>query len=61
MALLIGTAGHVDHGKTSLIRALTRIDADHVGIVYEGSQSHLVFEKIALVELLQPAVWPAVP
>lgn len=28
MAKLIGTAGHVDHGKTSLIRALTGIDAD---------------------------------
>ena len=28
MAKLIGTAGHVDHGKTTLIRALTGIDAD---------------------------------
>jgi selenocysteine-specific elongation factor len=26
--LIIGTAGHVDHGKTSLIRALTNIDCD---------------------------------
>ena len=30
MALLIGTAGHVDHGKTSLIRALTGINADRL-------------------------------
>ncbi len=30
MALLIGTAGHVDHGKTSLIRALTGIEADRL-------------------------------
>ncbi|RYG36735.1 selenocysteine-specific translation elongation factor [bacterium] len=30
MPLLIGTAGHVDHGKTSLIRALTGIDADRL-------------------------------
>ena len=30
MALLIGTAGHVDHGKTSLIRVLTGIDADRL-------------------------------
>lgn len=30
MARLIGTAGHVDHGKTSLIRALTGIDADRL-------------------------------
>ena len=28
MSRLIGTAGHVDHGKTSLIHALTGIDAD---------------------------------
>ncbi|MBS1716615.1 MAG: selenocysteine-specific translation elongation factor [Armatimonadetes bacterium] len=27
---IIGTAGHVDHGKTSLIRALTGIDADRL-------------------------------
>jgi selenocysteine-specific elongation factor len=27
---LIGTAGHVDHGKTALIRALTGIDADRL-------------------------------
>jgi selenocysteine-specific elongation factor len=27
---LIGTAGHVDHGKTSLIQALTGIDADRL-------------------------------
>lgn len=30
MAKLIGTAGHVDHGKTTLIRALTGIDADRL-------------------------------
>lgn len=30
MARLIGTAGHVDHGKTSLIQALTGIDADRL-------------------------------
>ena len=30
MARLIGTAGHVDHGKTTLIRALTGIDADRL-------------------------------
>src|SRR5579875_2445041 len=26
--LVIGTAGHIDHGKTSLVRALTGIDTD---------------------------------
>lgn len=30
MSKLIGTAGHVDHGKTTLIRALTGIDADRL-------------------------------
>ena len=25
---VVGTAGHVDHGKTSLIRALTGVDLD---------------------------------
>ena len=27
---IIGTAGHIDHGKTALIRALTGIDADRL-------------------------------
>lgn len=30
MARLLGTAGHVDHGKTTLIRALTGTDADRL-------------------------------
>ncbi|MBO8128037.1 MAG: selenocysteine-specific translation elongation factor [Peptococcaceae bacterium] len=29
-SLIIGTAGHVDHGKTELIRALTGIDTDRL-------------------------------
>ena len=28
--IIIGTAGHVDHGKTCLIRALTGIDTDRL-------------------------------
>src|SRR5688572_33418081 len=28
--LILGTAGHIDHGKTSLIKALTGIDADRL-------------------------------
>ena len=28
--IILGTAGHVDHGKTSLIRALTGIDTDRL-------------------------------
>jgi hypothetical protein len=33
---------------------LTRIDKDHVSIVYEGSQAHLVFEKIPIRDLILP-------
>ena len=28
--LILGTAGHIDHGKSSLIRALTGIDTDRL-------------------------------
>src|SRR3954454_18819381 len=28
--LVIGTAGHIDHGKTSLVQALTGIDTDRL-------------------------------
>jgi len=28
--MIIGTAGHVDHGKTSLVRALTGVDTDRL-------------------------------
>ena len=28
--MIIGTAGHIDHGKTSLVKALTGVDADRL-------------------------------
>ena len=28
--IIVGTAGHIDHGKTALIKALTGIDADRL-------------------------------
>src|SRR5215475_3300212 len=28
--MIIGTAGHIDHGKTSLVRALTSVDTDRL-------------------------------
>ncbi len=28
--IVVGTAGHIDHGKTSLVKALTGIDTDHL-------------------------------
>ena len=28
--IILGTAGHIDHGKTALIKALTGIDTDRL-------------------------------
>ena len=28
--LIVGTAGHIDHGKTSLVRALTGVNLDRL-------------------------------
>ena len=45
--LILGTAGHIDHGKTSLIRALTGIDCDRLpeekkrGITIDIGFAHL--------------------
>lgn len=48
--VIIGTAGHVDHGKTALIKALTGIDTDRLeeekkrGITIELGFAHLDFD-----------------
>src|SRR5262245_26243207 len=45
--LIIGVAGHIDHGKTALVRALTGIDTDRLpeekarGITIELGFAHL--------------------
>src|SRR6476659_8178567 len=45
--MIIGTAGHIDHGKTSLVRALTGVDTDRLkeekerGITIELGFAHL--------------------
>jgi selenocysteine-specific elongation factor len=45
--LILGTAGHIDHGKTSLIKALTGVDTDRLpeekkrGITIELGYAHL--------------------
>lgn len=44
----------LDEGLGAGYPSLTRINADYVGIVYEGSQSHLVFEQLAVADLLEP-------
>ena len=43
----------LDEGRGAGYPSLTQIDEQHVGIVYEGSQSHLVFEKFSLDELIR--------
>jgi sialidase-1 len=45
----------LDEGRGAGYPSLTQIDSRHVGIVYEGSQAHLTFQKLAVVNLLQPA------
>ena len=58
--IIIGTAGHVDHGKTSLIKALTNIDCDthkeekERGITINLGFSHLVLasgEAVGIVDV----------
>jgi sialidase-1 len=43
----------LDAGRGNGYPSMTRIDDAHVGIVYEGSQAHLVFERLSLHELLK--------
>ncbi len=49
--IIVGTAGHIDHGKTSLVRALTGIDADRLaeekrrGITIDLGFAHLQVGK----------------
>lgn len=45
----------LDEGRGAGYASLTRIDDKHVGIVYEGSQAHIVFEKFTIAELLRPS------
>ena len=55
---LVGTAGHVDHGKTELIRALTGIDTDRLkeekqrGISIELGFAHLTLPSGRLVGIV---------
>jgi len=43
----------LDEGQGAGYPSLSQVDDEHVGIVYEGSGSHLVFEKISMDELLK--------
>jgi len=44
----------LDEGIGAGYSCMTRIDADTIGILYEGSSSHLVFQRVRLDEVLQP-------
>ena len=52
--LILGTAGHIDHGKTSLIKALTGVDTDRLpeeqkrGITIELGFAELVLGNVRL-------------
>src|SRR5438445_1505 len=47
--MIIGTAGHIDHGKTSLVRALTGIDTDRLPVEKQrGITTELGFARLDL-------------
>ena len=53
-SIIIGTAGHIDHGKTALVRALTGVDADRLpeekkrGITIDLGFAELEFADVRL-------------
>ena len=55
-SVIVGTAGHIDHGKTSLVKALTGIDADRLeeekrrGITIDLGFAHLELQAPASVQ-----------
>jgi selenocysteine-specific elongation factor len=56
--LIIGTAGHIDHGKTALVKALTGVDADRLpeekrrGITIDLGFAPLQLEGIGTVGMI---------
>jgi selenocysteine-specific elongation factor len=53
-SVILGTAGHIDHGKTTLVRTLTGIDTDRLkeekkrGITIELGFAHLELDDVQL-------------
>ena len=53
--MIVGTAGHIDHGKTALVKALTGVDADRLpeekrrGITIDLGFAPLMLEGIGIV------------
>jgi selenocysteine-specific elongation factor len=56
--VILGTAGHIDHGKTSLVRALTGVDTDRLpeekrrGITIELGFAPLAIEGVGTVGIV---------
>src|SRR6476620_8727063 len=52
MDIIVGTAGHIDHGKTALVKALTGTDADRLPEEKERSITiDLGFAELSLVDI----------
>jgi selenocysteine-specific elongation factor len=53
--VIVGTAGHIDHGKTALVKALTGIDADRLkeekerGITIDIGFAHLALNSTTMI------------
>ena len=51
-SVIVGTAGHIDHGKTALVKALTGIDADRLeeekrrGITIDLGFAHMTLPSV---------------
>jgi selenocysteine-specific elongation factor len=58
MTVVIGTAGHIDHGKTTLLRALTGIDADRLpeerrrGMTIDVGYAHLTLPDGTVIDFV---------
>jgi selenocysteine-specific elongation factor len=58
MTVVIGTAGHIDHGKTTLLRALTGIDADRLpeerrrGMTIDVGYAHLQLDDGRVIDFV---------
>ena len=59
-SVIVGTAGHIDHGKTALVKALTGIDADRLeeekrrGITIDIGFAHL---ELPAARTAKPCGW----
>src|SRR5215207_218492 len=58
MRVVVGTAGHIDHGKTTLLRALTGIDADRLpeeqrrGMTLDVGYAHMTLPDGSVVDFV---------